>query len=74
MDSVIAGISEDTEDHHIVKAALEAICFQVKDIMDVMSKQCGLSIQSLKVNQNMELILIIAYLVLTYDLVTEKSY
>ncbi|XP_072930636.1 glycerol kinase 3 [Epargyreus clarus] len=50
---VICGITEDTNSNHIVKAALEAVCFQVKDILDAMNEDCGIPLQVLKVDGGM---------------------
>lgn len=50
---VICGITEDTQRGHIVRAALEAVCFQVRDILDAMSKDCGIPLQSLRVDGGM---------------------
>ncbi|CAH2104014.1 unnamed protein product [Euphydryas editha] len=50
---VICGITEDTNSNHIVKAALEAVCFQVKDILDAMNEDCGIPLQILKVDGGM---------------------
>nr|XP_021192912.2 glycerol kinase [Helicoverpa armigera] len=50
---VICGISEDTNSNHIVKAALEAVCFQVRDILDAMNEDCGIPLQLLKVDGGM---------------------
>ncbi|CAG9138407.1 unnamed protein product [Plutella xylostella] len=46
---VICGISEDTNSNNIVKAALEAVCYQVRDILDAMNEDCGIPLQMLKV-------------------------
>ncbi|KAG6454184.1 hypothetical protein O3G_MSEX008547 [Manduca sexta] len=50
---VICGITEDTNSNHIVKAALEAVCFQVRDILDAMNEDCGIPLQLLKVDGGM---------------------
>ncbi|NP_001108335.1 glycerol kinase [Bombyx mori] len=50
---VICGITEDTNSNHIVKAALEAVCFQVRDILDAMNEDCGIPLQVLKVDGGM---------------------
>lgn len=46
---VIVGISEDTDTSHIVKAALEAVCFQTRDILEAMAKDYGSSFTTLQV-------------------------
>ncbi|KAJ2954223.1 hypothetical protein O0L34_g2466 [Tuta absoluta] len=50
---VICGITEETNYSHIVRAALEAVCFQVKDILDAMNEDCGIPLQLLKVDGGM---------------------
>lgn len=50
---VICGITDDTQRGHIVRASLEAVCFQVRDILDAMSKDCGIPMQSLRVDGGM---------------------
>ncbi|CAH0402141.1 unnamed protein product [Chilo suppressalis] len=50
---VICGITEDTNSNHIAKAALEAVCYQVKDILDAMNDDCGIPLQLLKVDGGM---------------------
>ncbi|CAB3226016.1 unnamed protein product [Arctia plantaginis] len=50
---VICGITEDTNWNHIVKAALEAVCYQVRDILDAMNEDCGIPLQILKVDGGM---------------------
>lgn len=42
-------MNEDTEAGHIVKATMEAICYQVKDIILAMNKDCGINVRNLKV-------------------------
>lgn len=46
---IIAGITEDTTSNHIVRATLEAVCFQVRDILDAMCKDCKTPLKRLKV-------------------------
>ncbi|XP_068628388.1 glycerol kinase 3 [Battus philenor] len=50
---VICGITEDTNSNHIIKAALEAVCYQVRDILDAMNEDCGIPLQLLKVDGGM---------------------
>ncbi|XP_060809509.1 glycerol kinase [Amyelois transitella] len=50
---VICGMTEDTNSNHIVKAALEAVCYQVRDILDAMNEDCGIPLQLLKVDGGM---------------------
>ncbi|KAF5304643.1 hypothetical protein FQR65_LT07925 [Abscondita terminalis] len=50
---VIVGITEDTNSSHLVKATLEAVCFQTRDIIDAMNKDYGTNISKLKVDGGM---------------------
>lgn len=50
---VIVGISEDTESCHIVKATLEAVCFQTRDILEAMNNDYGSPLSVLKVDGGM---------------------
>lgn len=50
---VICGLSEDTTSEHIVRATLESICFQVRDILDSMKKDCGIPLAKLMVDGGM---------------------
>ena len=44
------GITRGTHACHLVRAALEAICFQSKDVVDAMQKDSGLKIRSIKID------------------------
>jgi glycerol kinase len=46
----IYGITRGTENNHIVRAALEAICYQTKDVLLAMQKDSGLKIKDLKID------------------------
>lgn len=46
----IYGISRDTKRAHIVRAALESIAFQIKDIVDVMKEESGIDIREIRVD------------------------
>jgi glycerol kinase len=46
----ITGLTRGTTAGHLVRAALEAICFQTKDVLDAMRRDSGLSIKQLKVD------------------------
>lgn len=50
---IICGITEETQKGHLVTAALESVCFQVKDILDAMNKECGVPLHKLKVDGGM---------------------
>jgi glycerol kinase len=47
---VISGITRGTRRAHIVRAAIESICYQAKDVMLAMEKDSGIKIRSLKVD------------------------
>jgi glycerol kinase len=47
---LISGITRGTRRGHIVRAGLEAICYQAKDVMLAMEKDSGIKIKSLKVD------------------------
>lgn len=51
--SVICGLTEETNPKHIVKAALEAITFQTRDILEAMALDCGFSQSKLLVDGGM---------------------
>ncbi|XP_022902215.2 glycerol kinase 3-like isoform X1 [Onthophagus taurus] len=51
--SVMCGLTESTKPGHIVKAALEAVAFQVRDILEAMSLDSGYKIKKLLVNGGM---------------------
>lgn len=51
--SVICGINEDTEKGHILRATLEAICFQVRDVLEAMANDCGMPLTRLQVDGGM---------------------
>lgn len=46
----IYGITRGTRSSHIVRAAIEAMCYQTKDVIDAMEKDSRLKIRSLKVD------------------------
>ncbi len=46
----IVGITRGTTKNHIVRAALESMCYRTKDVIDVMRSDSGLSIEELKVD------------------------
>ncbi|XP_033229476.1 glycerol kinase [Belonocnema kinseyi] len=50
---VICGITEDTQQYHIIRAALEAVCFQTRDILEAMAKDSGTTMSSLQVDGGM---------------------
>jgi glycerol kinase len=46
----VYGITRGTRASHLVRAALEAMCYQTRDVVDAMRKDSGLNIKSLKVD------------------------
>jgi glycerol kinase len=50
---IICGITEETKKEHIVRASLEAVCFQVRDILDAMNNDSGIPLLKLKVDGGM---------------------
>ena len=46
----IFGITRGTRANHLVRAALEAMCYRTKDVVDAMRKDTRLAIKSLKVD------------------------
>lgn len=50
---IIVGISEDTNSNHIIRATLDAVCFQTRDILEAMNKDCGSTLTDLRVDGGM---------------------
>lgn len=46
----ITGITRGTNRNHLVRAALEAMCYQTRDVLQAMSKDSGLKIKDLRVD------------------------
>ena len=46
----IFGITRGTTGSHLVRAALEAMCYQTRDVLEAMRKDSGLDIKTLKVD------------------------
>jgi len=46
----IFGITRGTTQNHIVRAALEAMCYQTRDVLESMLKDTGLHVQALRVD------------------------
>jgi glycerol kinase len=46
----IFGLTRGTTASHLVRAALEAICYQTRDVFEAMQKDSGLKVESLKVD------------------------
>jgi glycerol kinase len=47
---MITGISRGTTREHIVRAALESMCYRTKDVVDAMVEDCGLPLVELRVD------------------------
>uniref|UniRef100_A0A1B6L7W5 Probable glycerol kinase n=1 Tax=Graphocephala atropunctata TaxID=36148 RepID=A0A1B6L7W5_9HEMI len=45
---IICGLTQFTTKAHIIRAALEAICFQTRDILEAMHKDCGVPLTKLQ--------------------------
>lgn len=50
---MIYGLTENTQRGHIVRATLEAVCFQVRDILGAMTKDCNFHLVQLQVDGGM---------------------
>ncbi len=48
--AIICGMTLSTERKHIVRAALESIAYQVKDLVDIMTRQSGISVKEFRVD------------------------
>ncbi|XP_065161210.1 glycerol kinase 3-like [Atheta coriaria] len=51
--SVICGLTDETKPAHFIKAAIEAVVFQVRDILEAMSLDCGYPLTKLLVDGGM---------------------
>ncbi|XP_029458939.1 glycerol kinase isoform X2 [Rhinatrema bivittatum] len=49
----ICGLTQFTNKNHIAFAALEAVCFQTREILDAMNKDCGIPLSQLQVDGGM---------------------
>lgn len=47
---IICGLTGFTTKNHIIRAALEAICFQTRDVLEAMKKDCGLNLNKIYVD------------------------
>ncbi|XP_015266106.1 PREDICTED: glycerol kinase [Gekko japonicus] len=50
---IICGLTQFTNKKHIAYAALEAVCFQTREILDAMNKDCGVPLSQLQVDGGM---------------------
>jgi glycerol kinase len=48
--AIISGMSRNAKKAHIARAALESIAYQVKDLIDLMGSDAGISLQELRVD------------------------
>lgn len=48
--AIICGMSRGTKKAHVVRSALEAIAYQVKDLVDLMISQAGIELKELRVD------------------------
>lgn len=53
MFSIIYGLTEHTQRGHILRATLEAVCYQVRDILEAMTKDCKFRLVTLQVDGGM---------------------
>ncbi|CAG9763173.1 unnamed protein product [Ceutorhynchus assimilis] len=51
--SVICGLTEETKPGHLIKAALEGVCYQVRDVLEAMSLDCGIPLKKVLVDGGM---------------------
>ncbi|XP_064616632.1 glycerol kinase 3-like isoform X2 [Liolophura sinensis] len=50
---IICGLSQYTNKAHIARAALEAVCFQTRELLEAMNKDSGIPMKSMKVDGGM---------------------
>ncbi|XP_036349661.2 glycerol kinase-like [Ochotona princeps] len=50
---IICGLTQLTDKRHIAFAALEAVCFQTREILDAMNRDCGIPLSHLQVDGGM---------------------
>ncbi|KAM0732862.1 Glycerol kinase 3 [Formica fusca] len=50
---IICGLTAFTTKQHIIRASLEAVCFQTRDILEAMHKDCGFPLTKLKADGKM---------------------
>jgi glycerol kinase len=48
--AIICGMTRGTQKAHVVRAALEAIAYQVKDLVDLMTQKAGIALKELRVD------------------------
>ncbi len=47
---IIVGLTQGSSEYHIVRASLESIAYQTKDVLEAMSKDSGINLKSLNVD------------------------
>ncbi len=47
---IIAGLTQGVTEHHIVRATLESLAYQTKDILDAMTEDSGINLKELNVD------------------------
>ncbi|KAL0274388.1 UNVERIFIED_CONTAM: hypothetical protein PYX00_006831 [Menopon gallinae] len=50
---ILCGLTQFTTKGHIIRASLEAVCFQTRDILEAMNKDCGIPLTKLLVDGKM---------------------
>jgi len=50
---IICGLTAFSTKQHIIRAALESVCFQTRDILEAMDKDCGIPLTKLHVDGSM---------------------
>uniref|UniRef100_A0A672V1C4 Probable glycerol kinase n=1 Tax=Strigops habroptila TaxID=2489341 RepID=A0A672V1C4_STRHB len=50
---IICGLTQFTNKNHIAFAALEAVCFQTRELLDAINKDCGVPLNQLQVDGGM---------------------
>lgn len=50
---VICGLTAFTNKNHIIRAALETVCYQITDIIEAMKKDAGIHLKKLHVDGKM---------------------
>lgn len=51
--SVICGLTAFTTKYHIIRAALETVCYQITDVIEAMKKDAGIHLTKLHVDGKM---------------------
>ncbi|KAF6215531.1 hypothetical protein GE061_010287 [Apolygus lucorum] len=50
---ILCGLTQFTTKSHLIRAALEAVCFQTRDVLEAMHKDCGVPLKKLRVDGRM---------------------